>query len=175
MKRNYLDKKTRMIRENFNDTRIIKCQKSASELNLDEDITLEGDIFKTEDGELIYFEVEINDFDEEELTKYIELAECLYEKHHEKISIYLLCPKDINVLVRECPIKSEADFTIKLACSQDDICHMILKNIKNKIKNGIHLTCDDHDILEELPVRCNKKDRHYFRVETLKIINGHFP
>lgn len=175
MNRNYLDKKTRMIRETFNDARIIKCQKSASELHLGDDITLEGDIFKTEDGELIYFEVEINDFDEEELTKYIELAECLYEKHQRKISIYLLCPKDIEVLVRECPIKSEADFTIKLACSQDDIYHMILKNIKNKIKNGIHLTCDDRDILEELPVRCNKKDRHYFRVETLKIINGHFP
>ena len=40
-----------------------------------------GDIFITEEGELIDLEYQMKDFDEEELVKYIELAEELYEKN----------------------------------------------------------------------------------------------
>ena len=118
--------------------------------------------------------MQLKDFDEIELTKYIEFAENLYEKHKKPVSVYLLCPKNINVTVKECSIKSESEFTIKLACSQEDPCHLILNTIKHKIKENKILTGDDIHALALLPVMCEKKDRNYFRLEYFKIINGNF-
>ena len=170
MNKKEFDYKSRTIREVFNDTRKI-CIAPKHEVMLDEGVHPGGDIFTTEDGEFIDFETQLKDFDAEELAKYVEFAENLYEKHQKKVSIYILCPRTIDVNVRECPLKSEADFTIKLACSQEDICHLILNHIKNKLKNDMILDCDDIHAVEMLPVRCNRNDRNYFRVESIKIMN----
>lgn len=165
------DYKTRKIRETFNDTRKIRCLASKRAVKLDEGVHPGGDIFRTEDGEFIDFEIQLEDFDEEELAKYVEFAENLYEKHKKHVSVYIICPKNINVTVKECPLKSEADFTIKLACSQDDPCQFILKLIKNKLKNNLVLDCDDIEAVENLPVMCNRIDRNYYRVESIRIMN----
>lgn len=166
--------RTRIIKETFKDDRPIKCQTPEDVRKLDEDVHPGGDIFTTEDGEFIDFELQLNDFDEAELTKYIEFAENLYEKHHKHVSVYLLCPKNVEVSVRECTIKSESDFTIKLACSQESPCHILLAGIKNKLKEAEVLDVEDFYILAHLPVWCDRKDRNYFRMEYLKIINRHF-
>lgn len=170
MNKTEFDFKSRTIREVFSDTRKI-CIAPKHEIMLDEGVHPGGDIFTTEDGEYIDFETQLKDFDAEELAKYVEFAENLYEKHQKKVSVYILCPKNISVNVRECPLKSDADFKIKLACSQDDICHLILNRIKNKLKNEIALDCDDINAVEMLPVMCNRYDRNYFRVESIKILN----
>ena len=174
MNENDFNLRTKIIKETFNDEREIKCRTPKHLRELDENVHQGGDIFTTEDGEFIDLEFQLEDFDEVELTKYVEFAENLYEKNQKHVSVYILCPKDINVSVKECPIKSEADFTIKLACNQDDLCHMILKAIKNKIRNNEILTGEDFNILANLPVKCAKKDRNYFRVEYFKIINRYF-
>ena len=163
--------KTEIIRKTFSDERKIKCQTPAHERELDEDVHNGGDIFTTEDGEFIDFELQLRDFDEEELTKYVEFAENLYEKHQKHVSVYLLCPRDINVCVKECTIKSEADFTIKLAKVPEDSCKIILEGIKNKLKNNEKLDCDDLHALAYLPVMCDKEERNYYRLEYFKIIN----
>ena len=168
------DLKTELIKNTFEDERPIKCVTPKGIRRLDENVHQGGDIFTTEEGEFIDLEFQLVDFDEEELTKYIEFAENLYEKHHKKVSVYIICPKDINITVKECPIKSDADFTIKLSCHHEDLCHMVLEVIKNKIKNHEILTNEDIHILAMLPVKCAKKDRNYFRLESLKIINKHF-
>ena len=149
MNKTEFDFKSRTIREVFSDTRKI-CIAPKHEIMLDEGVHPGGDIFTTEDGEYIDFETQLKDFDAEELAKYVEFAENLYEKHQKKVSVYILCPKNISVNVRECPLKSDADFTIKLACSQDDICHLILNRIKNKLKNEIALDCDDIESIKIL-------------------------
>ena len=171
MNKKDFDIRTKIIRETFNDDRPIKCQTPEDVRKLDEGVHPGGDIFTTENGEFIDFELQLNDFDEAELTKYIEFAENLYEKHHKHVSVYLLCPKNVDVSVRECTIKSESDFTIKLACSQEDPCHLILNGIKNKLKNNEILDGDDLHALAVLPVMCEKEERNYFRLEYLKIIN----
>lgn len=163
--------KSEMIREYFDDDRKIKCMPPASILSLDEDVHQGGDIFLTENDEFIDLEFQLEDFDVEELAKYIGFAENLYEKHQKKVSVYLVCSKNVNVTVKEQPIKSDADFNIKLYCSQHDPCRMILDLIKNKIKRNELLTSEDINIVNILPLMCDKKDRHYFRVESLKIIN----
>lgn len=163
--------KTKTIKETFGDDRRIKCIVQPGTIPLDKNIHQGGDIFKTEDDELIDLEFQNQDFDEEELVKYIELAEELYKQTHKRVHIYLMCPKNVDVCVRECDIKSEADFTIRLACIVEDPCQIILDNIKEKIRHGELLNCTDIEDLKMLPVRCDKKDRHYFRLESLKIIN----
>ena len=161
----------KIIKETFKDNRPIICQTPKDVRELDENVHPGGEIFTTEDGEFIDFELQLNDFDEAELVKYIEFAESLYEKHQKHVSVYILCPKNIDVSVRECPINSESDFTIKLACTQEDMCHFLLDGIKNKFKKEKNLDHDDLYILAHLPVWCERKDRNYFRIEYLKIIN----
>lgn len=131
----------------------------------------DGQLFITKTGEIIYLEFQIDDFDEKELARYSEIAEDLYEKYQNEIFIYIICPSNINVSVKECEIKSEADFTIKLACIQENPSHFVLDVIKNKLKNNEKLTDDDLHALSMLPVMCEKKDRLYFREECFKIMN----
>lgn len=163
--------KVEMINDNFSDTRKIKCHIPKHLLQIDDDVHQGGDFFATTDDEIIDLEFQFADFDEEELAKYIGLAESIYEKHHKHVSIYLICPKNVNVTVKECTIKSESDFTIKLYCSQIDPCNLILNGIKNKLLNKENLSEDDWIAVEMLPVWCEKKDRNYFRTESLKITN----
>lgn len=149
--------KVKMIKEHFNDERSIKCVTPQGLFDLGEDIHQGGEIFTTEDGDLIDLEYQLRDFDEAELVKYVEFAEELYEITHKRISIYLMCPKNVNVCVREFEIKSEADFTIRLACIGYDPCHMALDYIKQKIRNGKILDREDINVLEKLPLMCKKR------------------
>ena len=165
--------KTKIIKDIFKDDRPIKCQTPEHIRAVDDNIYRGGDIFTTENGDFIDFEYQLTDFDEEELEKYIGLAENLYEKHQKHVSIYLLCHKNIKITVKEHKISSKAEFTIKLSCNQYDPCHMILKNIKGKISKNYLLDAEDYKMIELLPVMCEINDVSYFRAESLKIINGH--
>lgn len=163
--------RSNIIKETFNDTRKIVACATAEELNIDDEIHHEGDFFITSTGEIIDLELQTVDFTEYELVKYIELAEHLYEKYGKEVTIYILCPKEINVLVKEEEILSEAEFTIKLACSQVDSCEVILEGIKNKIRNNEILDEDDWYNLRHLQIMCEKSKRNYYRLEYLKIMN----
>ena len=172
MNEKYLKTEKEIIRETFNDNRKIKCVTPPEIRQVDENIHQGGDVFTTDDGEFIDLEMQLKDFDEDELINKIEFAEALYEKHHKKVSIYLLCPKSVEVRMRECEIKSHADFNIKLARVQESGCQLILKNIKNKIKNNIRLDDDDLYALSMLPMICEKEEIKYYRKEYFKIINN---
>lgn len=160
-----------IIEKTFNDPRKIKCLTPEKDRELPEHIYRGGDIFTTEEGEFIDLEFQIDDFNEYELAKYIELAEAMYEKHKKRISIYILCPNNVNICVREMEIPSESDFTIKLACIDENPAHTILNAIKSKMKRGTMLDRDDIEVLKTLPLICEKAERNYFRIECLKIMN----
>lgn len=171
MNKKYNKLKTEFIRETFKDKRKIRCGISAKELQIDESIHQGGDIFITEDGEFIDLEFQERDFDEEELANYVELAEDIYDKHHKPVSIYIICPDNIDVCVREFTIKSEADFTIKLAKVEDNRAEDILNRIKCKMRNREMLDEKDLHDLEILPLICKKNEKKYYRVEVFKIMN----
>jgi hypothetical protein len=170
MKKKDFNTRVGVIKNTFKDTRKIECE-VGNDIEIDEDIHQGGDIFKTEDGELIDLEFQMRDFDEDELVKYVELAEHLYEKYEKRVTVYIICPGDIDVLVNECEIKSDADFTIKLAMIDEDPCRIILEAIKCKINEGEILDGDDIFALSMLPVMCKKEDRNYFRKEYFRIMN----
>lgn len=171
MNKKDFETRTNIIKETFMDDKNIKCHIPTEELELDENIHQEGDFFMTEDGEFVDLEFQFTDFTEDELVKFIELAENLHEKYGRTITIYILCPKYINVYVKEIEIMSDADFRIKLCCTNIDPCEVILNGIKNKIKNNEFLDEDDFHALAMLPVMCDKDKKHYFRSESIKIRN----
>lgn len=170
MKKQDFKIRTKIIEETFNDKRKIKCLTPEDDRKVDENTYPGGDIFTTENGELIDLEFQMEDFTAEELVKYVELAEELYERHQKQVAIYIICPDTVDVLVKECEIKSEADFVIKLARIQENPAEIILKILKDKLEKGI-FDLDDLEALLMLPVMCKKEDQHYYRIESLKMIN----
>ena len=163
-----IENKIRIINEIFDNEKKIKCNIPIAELQLDENIRQEGDFFLTEDGEFVDLEFLFEDFMEEEL---VELAESLYEKYGRTISIYVVCPENVNVYVREFDIPSDSNFTIKIAKSKNDPCKTILNGIKHKIKNCETLSKDDLNALDMLPRICRKEEKHYYMLECFKIKN----
>lgn len=170
MKKQDFKIRTKIIEETFNDKRKIKCVTPEEDRKVDENIYPGGDIFTTETGELIDLEFQMEDFTAEELVKYVELAEELYERHQKQVAIYIICPDNVDVLVKECEIKSKADFVIRLARIQENPAEIILKILKEKLDKGT-FDLDDLEALIMLPVMCKKEDQHYFRIESLKMIN----
>lgn len=128
-------------------------------------------IFITSEGELIILEVQITNFNEEELARHIELAEKLYYKNKVHISLYILCPKHIEVSAPICRIKSDADFTIKLACIEQNPTYEILSYLKKKVDMNMKLDDDDLKALSMIPMAGPREDRTYLRIECFKILN----
>lgn len=163
--------KTKIIHKTFDDKREIKYQIPIQNLKLKPHIHQEGSIFITENDEIIDLELQITNFTEEELVKYIELAEALYETNNKHVSIYIICPNTVDICMNECEIKSEADFTIRLASITENPAQIVLDIIKNKLKKGEKLNNNDLHALSMMPILCKKEERNYFRKEYFKIIN----
>ena len=168
MENEYIKNVKEMIRHVFNDTRELEYVPRT--FLSDED--MDGDLFVDPDGEIVYIDLQQEDFGAEELAEYSEIAENLYEKHQKKISIYVVCPGNINVLVKECQIKSDANFTIKLACIGEDPIDAFLNIIRNKNINGETLTQKDNNLLEEIPMMGPKEKRKKLRTECFRLMNG---
>lgn len=169
-KENY-ELKTKIIQEIFDDSRTIKCPTPENIRAVGEDIYQGGDVFTTEDGEFIDLELQLTNFDEDELIKYIGFAEALYEKHQKPISIYIICPKSIDVCVKECVIRSHADFIIRLSRVDMDPCKIALEAIKNKIKNSRMIDGEDVFALSMLSMLCRPEERDFYLKEYLKAMN----
>lgn len=160
-----------LIRTEFTDQRPLRNLPQELKTKLEPKITETGSIFIAEDGEIVYFTLQLTDFRENELVEYTEIAEKLYELTHKHVSIYILCSNDVDVYMKVCEIPSEADFTIKLAKSEYNPAKHVLDLIKNKFKNNKQITPEDIHVLARLPMLCAKKDRNYFRNEYFKIVN----
>lgn len=168
MKKENIIPEIMVIKEAFDEERKIIDYAPTEMIKVSENCYPGGDIFITEEGDLIDLEYQNNDFDEEELAKYVELAEELYDKNEVPITIYVICPN--RVLVPEIPIKSDAVFNIKLACLNDNPAYDVLYQIKEKVKMNIHLDDEDFISLLTIPLMVPKKDRKNIRVECFKLI-----
>ena len=171
MNSKYTNSWKRTIRELFNDDINLKYEIPQECRKLENCAYKGGELFETEDGEFINIDFQVNDFDEKEITKYIEFAEEIYEKHNKPITIYIICPDNVNICVKECKILSEADFTIKIIKINEDPAETMLEYLKNKADNGEIFDYEDLYYLERLPVFCKKEKRNYFREEYFKLIN----
>ncbi|WP_296888593.1 hypothetical protein [uncultured Methanobrevibacter sp.] len=168
MKKENITPEIMVIKEAFDEERNIIDYAPPEMIAVSDNCHQGGDIFITEEGDLIDLEYQFSDFDEEELAKYVELAEELYEKNEVPITIYVICSN--QVLVPEIPIKSDAVFNIKLACINDNPAYDILYQIKEKVNKNISLDDEDLVSLLTIPIMVPKKDRKNIRIECFKLI-----
>lgn len=151
---------TKIIRELFKDDR-------KGLLQLDEN----GHLFQTSDDEIIYLDLLMDDFTSDALADKVEEVERLYDEFGKTINLYLICPSNVRVLVKEFEIKSEADFCIRIAQTDLDPCNMVLNTIKTKIANNETLGEDDLQALQLLPVMCEPSQRKMMKREVFRIMN----
>lgn len=159
------------IKETFDEKRTIIGRAPKEMIEVDDDIHNGGDFFITESGEIIDLEYQTTDFDEEELAKYVELAEELYYKNDVHISIYVLCPKNIRITAPECMIKSDASFNIKLACYDGNPSYDVFYHLEEKVNNKIQLTEEDLEAISMVPMLFPRKQRRSWRVKCFRLIN----
>lgn len=171
MNENMKYKEIQIIKEVFDETRKIIGFAPEEMIEVSDNCHPGGDIFITQDGELIDLEYQMIDFDENELLKYVELAEELYKNNNVPISVYILCPDTIQVTVQECIINSEATFNIKLACYNVNPAYDALYEIKEKANKNIELNDEDLYALLMIAVMGPKKDRRNLIIECFKIMN----
>ena len=138
---------------------------------LEENLNGDGEVFKTQNGEIIYFELQLDNFNIDELIRYTGIMETLYSKYKVHCTACILCADGVEVQVCEMPIKSEADFTIKLAQSDMNPCDVVLDVIKTKMRNGELLDEGDIHALQVLPMMCSKDKRDYYRKKVFAIMN----
>ena len=110
----------------------------------------------------------LGDFGPEELADIVEIAEELYSRHSRPVILCLAMNRTNRVLVREMEIKSEADFTIKLAVI--DMSRIAIEVIKEHIANG---TADDADrqVLEAMPMMVHGDERKAIRKECFGLLS----
>ena len=129
-----------------------------------------GDLFIADGIDMIYLSLLIDDFTEDKLLHYVKIAEDLFNEYSLSVKVYLTATNDVNVTVKECDIKSFADFTIKLARTELDVCSNILAMIKEKLSET-ELTSEDIEVLSMLPFMCKEHERDYYRKEYFKIMS----
>lgn len=171
MKTEDFNLRAKIIKETFDDHKKIVSHVKIGDLRINCNIPDDDDILINSDGDFIYLDIQQVNFTEEELVKFVEFAEETYEKYGQHISIYLLCPKNIDICVREFEIKSDSSFTIKLACINEDPCKIILDGIKEKIRANIMPDENDLQALAKLHKWCKAEERHYYLMEYIKIVN----
>jgi hypothetical protein len=162
---------TILIRKEFSEERPLRQLPQELEKKLDPKITETGSIFIADDGELVYFTLQLTDFGEKELVEYTEIAEKLYELNHKQVHLNILCSNDIDVHMKVCEIVSDADFKIKICKSEYNPAEHILDMIKSKMRDKKRISSEDLHVLARLPMICEKKDRNYYRLEYFKIVN----
>ena len=120
-----------LIRLAFKDNREIIEETPEEIRKVDEGIYPGGYVYTTIDGEFIDLEIQTRDYDIEDHVNYIEFAEALYEKHGEKVNVYVYCDPSIKINIKLYEIISDADFKIKLAQIQKN---SMIKRIRTKIR-----------------------------------------
>lgn len=162
--------KKELIRHVFNDPRHLEDVPLKNCLDVNNETLKKGDLLKTDDGEFVFLDVLFKDFTIDSLVDYIEMAEEIFYASKKRISIYLVCPDGVDVRVKEREIKSDAEFTIKLAKTTFDFADETLKFIKQKIENRESIDREDIEMLKLLPMKCRKEMRNYYRRESLKLL-----
>ena len=155
----YLENRTNLIRNVFKDNSELEYLGRYGN----------GELFLADNFEIIFLNLLIDNFNEDKLLEFVKIAEDLYNEFSMGIKIYLAATGNVEVTVDECEIKSFADFTIKLAKTDIDVCSNILTMIKAKMVES-ELSKADIEILSMLPFMCQENERDYYRKEYFKIM-----
>ncbi len=163
-------KEIRVIKEVFDDEREVIGYAPEDMITINGHRYEKGDIFLTDTGELIDLEIQIEDFDKEELCNYVKLAEELYKINKVEISIYILCSKEIKITSPEGLINSKANFCIRIICLNENPIYELLSGIKEKIDKKDSLNDEDLTTLMMIPDMVPKRDKERVSVECFELL-----
>lgn len=131
------------------------------------DIYMDCDALFDGEEHTIAMKAILGDFGPAELADAVETAEILYEKLGKPVILCLGMNDQNRVTVKEMPIKSEADFSIKLAIV--DFYKIAIERTREKIANGTAGDID-REALQMMPMTVPKHMRKKVREECFALL-----
>ncbi|MBR0270727.1 MAG: hypothetical protein IJQ68_01865 [Methanobrevibacter sp.] len=127
-----------------------------------------ADIFITEHGELISYEIMTDDINNNEIDKIRKYGEDLYEINGKYISIYILGSPHMKINgIKE--IVSDAPLLIKISQMPQSDAYDVLRHITDLVKRKQKLNEEDLFALSMIPQMGPKEDKRHLRIECLKL------
>lgn len=158
-----------IIRTQFNEPQKI-IGKAREELqDIREKYGIYGEIYETEDHELIVSTVLDEDFTNKVLDKLIKFGEELYEANNSIIKIYILGSPHTENKVTKRIVESEAGIIVKFTKMEYTDAYDVYWHIRGLVDNNIKLNKDDLFALSMVPTMGPPEDKRNLRIECLKI------
>ena len=141
--------------------------KVEEEMEENRDIYMDCDALFDGEEHTIAMKTILGDFGPAELADAVETAEILYEKLGKPVILCLGMSAQNRVTVQEMSIKSEADFTIKLAVV--DFYKIAIERTKERIANGTAGDID-REALQAMPMTVPRHMRKRVREECFALL-----
>jgi hypothetical protein len=162
-------KEIEIIKIQFNDPRKIIGKADAELQDICEKHGVYGEIYETENHELIVSMVLDEDFTNKVLEKLIKFGEDLYKTNNKIVSIYILgSPHSENRVTKEI-MESHAEIIVKFTKMEYSDAYDIYWHIRGLVDNNIKLNKDDLFALSMVPTMGPPEDKRNLRIECLKI------
>ena len=158
-----------IIKIQFNEPRKIIGKVSEEFLEICEKHGIHGEIYETEDHELIVSTLLEEDFTNKVLDKLIKFGEDLYEANNSIINIYILGSPHIENKVTKKIVESYAGIIVKFTKMEYSDAYDIYWHIRGLVDNNIKLNKDDLFALSMVPTMGPPEDKRNLRIECLKI------
>lgn len=163
------EEKKEIIKIQFQDSRNITGIASEYVQKITEKHNFYGDVYETENKELIASIILDEDFTYEVLEKIKEYGEDLFKISNNVVSIYILGSPHIENKITTHIIESTADMIIKFSKMEYSDAYEIYWHIKGLVEKKIKLSKDDQFALSMIPMMGPPEDKRYLRIECLKI------
>ncbi|WP_296888599.1 hypothetical protein [uncultured Methanobrevibacter sp.] len=157
-----------LIETIFGDFREIDGKASDEIQSISKKHKIEADIYKTKNNELISYGLTNEDFGNEELEKYKEYGEELYEKSGKEVCIYILGSPHIKFNATN-DFETPAKIKINISLMEYSSTYETLRHIKSLVENRQKLDSEDLFALKMIPTMGPPEDKRFLRIECLKL------
>ena len=157
-----------LIETIFGDFREIDGKASDEIQSISKKHEIEADIYKTKNNELISYGLTNEDFGNNELKKYKEYGEELYEKSGKEVCIYILGLPHIKFNATN-DFETPAKIKINISLMEYNSTYETLRHIKSLVENRQKLDSDDLFALKMIPTMGPPEDKRFLRIECLKL------
>lgn len=165
---NYEEYSYSLIEGIFGDYRKIDGKASDEIQNIARMHNIPAEIYQTENGEFISFNLIDEDFGNSDIEKYGKYGEDLYEKSGKEVCIYVLGSPHIKINITK-ELKSDAVMLINVSKFKYSSTYETLRHIEGLVKSRQKLDQDDLFALKMIPIMGPPEDKRNLRIECLKL------
>lgn len=164
-----LENMKEIIKSKYKDNRKITGYATGQIQGIAKKHEIYGDVFETQENELISLDIIDEDFDKKQLEKYKKYGEELYEKSQKLVSIYILCVKQATNKLNSDEIKFNGKLLFKIDKMDYSYNYKIFRIMSEFVKNKVKFGRDDLIVLSMIPKMGPSEDLRYMRIECLKL------